>query len=241
MRRGMKMINNNKIKTINNLCFFRQKICDFKNNKQEEYELLLRQEVSGRYVFPEQLFDEIMTDQELHKLYIEKIGKILNELLKEETAVYSLNIDYQELYYAETIAFLERFNYKEKLKIELTERIPVYRNNKYSELAPKELIKSINQMGYDIALDDFLLGVNSFGSLIHLNPYISRIKLSTLEFKSILELEQLSNYLLAIEAIIKPFDKEIVIEGVEEEGLLKTFPKEWKQQSYYYSVPHQFY
>ncbi len=96
-------------------------------------------------------------------------------------------------------------------------------------------------MGYDIALDDFLLGVNSFRSLIDLHPYISRIKLSTLEFKNILESEQLSNYLLAIESIITSFDKEIVIEGVEEEALLKTFPQEWKQQSYYYSIPHQFY
>ncbi|MDT2741539.1 EAL domain-containing protein [Lactococcus garvieae] len=235
------MTNSNTRKSINNLCFFRQKIYNVNDSIQEEYELLLREEVSGKYVFPEQLFDELMSDRKLHKLYIEKVSKILNDLLMKEKAIYSLNIDYQELYYSETLAFLESFNYKEKLKIELTERIPLNRSNRYSEIVPQELIKSIQQMGYDIALDDFLLGVNSFRSLIDLNPYISRIKLSTLEFKNILEPEQLSYYLLAVEAIIKQFDKEIVIEGVEEETLLKTFPKEWKQQSYYYSIPHRFY
>lgn len=235
------MTNNKARKSINNLCFFRQKICNMNDSIQEEYELLLKEDVSGKYVFPEQLFDELMSDRELHKLYIEKINKILNDLLKEKKTIYSLNIDYQELYYSETIAFLESFNYKEKLKIELTERIPLYRNNHYSEIVPREIIRSIKQMGYDIALDDFLLGVNSFRSLIDLHPYLSRIKLSTLEFKNILESEQLFNYLLAIESIITSFGKEIVIEGVEEEALLKTFPQEWKQQSYYYSIPHQFY
>lgn len=56
---------------------------------QEEYELLLREEVSGKYVFPELLFDELMSDRELHKLYIEKINKILNDLLKKEKTIYS--------------------------------------------------------------------------------------------------------------------------------------------------------
>ena len=208
---------------------------------QEEYELLLREEVSGKYVFPELLFDELMSDRELHKLYIEKISKILNDLLKKEKTIYSLNIDYQELYYSETIAFLESFNYKEKLKIELTERIPLYRNNHYSEIVPREIIRSIKQMGYDIALDDFLLGVNSFRSLIDLHPYISRIKLSTLEFKNILESETTLQLFISNRVDYHIICKEIVIEGVEEEALLKTFPQEWKQQSYYYSIPHQFY
>ncbi|MDG6142786.1 EAL domain-containing protein [Lactococcus formosensis] len=155
--------------------------------------------------------------------------------------MYSLNIDYQELFYPETIEFLKAFKYKEKLKIELTERIPLYRNNNYSELVPREIIKKIKEMGYDIVLDDFLLGINSLGSLIVLGPFITRIKLSVLEIKDFVESEKLFDYLLAIEAIVKQFEKEIVIEGVEDKDLLQSFPKEWKQQSYYYSIPHKFY
>ena len=74
------MTNNKARKSINNLCFFRQKICNMNGSIQEEYELLLREEVSGKYVFPEQLFDELMSDRELHILYIEKISKIFTDL-----------------------------------------------------------------------------------------------------------------------------------------------------------------
>ncbi|MEG2773289.1 MAG: EAL domain-containing protein, partial [Lactococcus sp.] len=39
---------------------------------------------------------------------------------------------------------------------------------------------------------------------------------------------------------IKFLNKEIVIEGVEVEELLASFPKEWLQQTYYYDKPHSF-
>lgn len=235
------MTQDNIVEMLRNICFFRQKIFTWSKCGQEEYELLLRGKIEGKYIFPEQLFEEVMVNQELHTLYIRKISKILHELCEKDNAIYSLNIDYQELFYPETIEFLKAFKYKEKLKIELTERIPLYRNNNYSELAPREIIKKIKEMGYDIVLDDFLLGINSLGSLIVLVPFITRIKLSVLEIKDFVESEKLFDYLLAIEAIVKQFEKEIVIEGVEDKDLLQNFPKEWKQQSYYYSIPHKFY
>lgn len=228
-------------KKINNLSFFRQKIYSKIDNTQEEYELLLRYNINGKYIFPEQLFDILMTDHECHKLYIQKIDQILTRILEKDNCVYSLNIDYQELFYSDTIHFLEKLSHKDRLKIELTERIPLVRSNAYSELFPIETIKSLKKMGYVIVLDDFLSGINSLSSLIILEPWVSRIKFSTLDFKNILCTEQLLNYLLSMESIIKKFNKEIVIEGVEEIKLLQSFPKEWKQQSYYYNIPHKFY
>ncbi|WP_244851326.1 EAL domain-containing protein [Lactococcus formosensis] len=194
------MTQDNIVEMLCNICFFRQKIFTWSKCGQEEYELLLRGKIKGKYIFPEQLFEEVMVNQEFHTLYIRKISKILHELCEKDNAIYSLNIDYQELFYPETIEFLKAFKY-----------------------------------------DDFLLGINSLGSLIVLVPFITRIKLSVLEIKDFVESEKLFDYLLSIEAIVKQFEKEIVIEGIEDKGLLQSFPKEWKQQSYYYSLPHKFY
>lgn len=231
----------NTIKEIQNLCFFRQKIIDVEHQGGiNEYELLLRIEEESNYSFPEELFSKLMTNRVYHKLYIRHINNILYSYLRKNNEIYSLNIDYQELYYPETIIFLKNFEYKKRLKIELTERIPFTRDNDYVEAIPIQAIKEIADMGYQIVLDDFLSGINSFETLYKIEASISRVKISTLLFKKYLSMSELEAFILTIVSAIASLGKEIVIEGVENQELLNLFPREWKLQTYMYDVPHKF-
>lgn len=115
---------------IEKLCFFRQKIIDNTHLRlTEEYELLLRQEQGNRFIFPEELFYKMIVNKDYHSLYLEHIKPILYSYFEKSDVIYSLNMDYQELYYPDTIEFLKNFKYKKRLKIELTERIPLFRDN----------------------------------------------------------------------------------------------------------------
>lgn len=226
---------------IEKLCFFRQKIIDNSHSRlTEEYELLLRQEQGNRFIFPEELFYKMIVNKDYHSLYLEHIKPILYSYFEKSNAIYSLNMDYQELYYPDTIEFLKNFKYKKRLKIELTERIPLFRDNPYKELVPIEVIKAISSLGYTIVFDDFLSGVNTFETLFTVEPYISRIKISVLPFKKNLSTEELRAFIFSIVEAIHFLGKEIVIEGVEEEELLNCFPEDWKQQTYFYDLPHKF-
>ena len=226
---------------IKDLIFFRQEIISYPNDGEvREYELLLRAKNDGCYIFPEELFYEIIENRKYHEIYISHICKILNNIFKRKSCIYSLNIDYQELYYPETIEFLREFKYKNNLKLELTERIPLYRDNPYEEFVPVEIIKEIFNLGYTIVFDDFLSGVNTFETLFMIEQFISRVKISALPFKKVLAQKELEKFLFSVVNTIAFLGKEIVIEGVEEEEIIQIFPTEWKQQTYLYDCPHFF-
>lgn len=226
---------------IEKLCFFRQKIIDNSQlNLTEEYELLLREKKDNIFIFPEELFYRIIANKDYHKLYLDVITHLLYSYFEKSDAIYSINIDYQELYYPETIEFFKNFEYKNRLKIELTERTPQFQDNPYQEIVPVEIIKDISNLGYNIVFDDFLSGVNTFEVLFTIEPFISRIKISVLPFKKFLSLEELKSFIFSVVETVSFLKKEIVIEGVEEQELLDCFPKEWKQQTYFYDLPHKF-
>ena len=222
---------------LDELVFFRQKICSFNQSNTEEYELLLRKKSPTGYCFPEYVLTEVISNHEKHKLYMEKVSMLLHQQLKNDNCFYSLNLDYQELYFEETFCFFENFEYKDRLRIELTERSPISYQSKEKAI---DEIKKIKNLGYRIDLDDFLSGVNTYKTLLALNPYIDRVKISALEFKKYLTNTELQKFIFDVVTTIDFLDKEIVVEGVEEEEVLATFPKNWLQQSFYYDKPHNF-
>ncbi|NHJ00069.1 EAL domain-containing protein [Lactococcus garvieae] len=221
------------------LIFYRQKICDFTQNDKEEYELLLRCQCADDCYFPSDMFDDIVSNHQLHNLYLQRLEVLLEEQLSKDEYIYSLNLDYQELYFEETVEFLSRFKYRDRLRIELTERLPVNCQNEENFL-PIEAIKRLKDLGYAIALDDFLSGINHYKTLFILDDYIDRVKISALDFNSYLSQDKLKDFIFSVVDTIKFLDKEIVIEGVEEDEFLESFPKEWLQQTYYYDRPHSF-
>ncbi|RGB59048.1 EAL domain-containing protein [Lactococcus petauri] len=221
------------------LIFYRQKICDFTQNDKEEYELLLRYKHADVCYFPSEKFDEIVSDHQLHNLYLQRLEVLLEEQLSKDDYIYSLNLDYQELYFEETVEFLRTFKYRNRLRLELTERLPVNCQNE-EDFLPIEAIQTLKNLGYAIALDDFLSGINHYKTLFILDDYIDRVKISALDFNSYLSPTKLKDFIFSIVDTIKFLKKEIVIEGVEVEELLASFPKEWLQQTYYYDRPHSF-
>lgn len=220
---------------FNNFTFFRQKIVSL-IDETEEYELLLRYQSGDDCYFPEKMLNDIVSDHKKHQLYITKVGSMLEHLFAHGTCIYSINLDYQELYFEETLAFFEKFNYKHRLKIELTERLPA--NHKYNEsFLPVAQIKKLKEMGYVITLDDFLSGINQYKTLFLLANEIDRVKISALHFKHVLSVKELQSFLLSVGNTISFLNKQIVVEGVEDKKLLAELPNEWLRQTYYYSKP----
>lgn len=229
----------NKKDIIGQFVFFRQGIYDLETKNTNEYELLLRSNVDNNYYFPEKTFYEIISDREDHSFYIHHISTLLSSILEGNNNIYWLNIEYQELFYEETITFLREFRYKNRLKIEFTERIPMERNNDYEELVPIETISKINEMGYTIALDDFISGINTFDTLNSITDFITRIKISLVSLKKILTAQEAEEISICISKVMNHLGKEVVIEGIEDRSLIKGFPKECKYQSFLHMIPEQ--
>lgn len=103
------------------------------------------------------MFDEIVSDHQLHNLYLQRLEVLLEEQLSKDDYIYSLNLDYQELYFEETVEFLRTFKYRNRLRLELTERLPVNCQNE-EDFLPIEAIQTLKNLGYAIALDDFYRG-----------------------------------------------------------------------------------
>ncbi|WP_406834983.1 hypothetical protein ABLU29_03305 [Lactococcus lactis] len=91
-----------------------------------------------------------MKNQENHSVYIKHIVSEIEKILANTQSSYSLNIDYQELYYEETFIHLDEIKDKNRIKIELTERIPQNRTNNYSELVPLQpIVRLKNKLSVD--------------------------------------------------------------------------------------------
>lgn len=168
------------------------------------------------------------------------IGNLLREKLRKDTNTYTVNFDYQELNYSHTIEFLENFEFKDRLKIEITENF--YKGAELA-LSDKKFIDKLirlKDLGYEFALDDFLTGINSYEFLFTLREVITRVKISVLKFKKFLDNKELAVFLSSIVESFSFLGKEIVIEAVENEKLFALFPREWYQQTFYYSKPHPF-
>lgn len=236
-----RIIEGRTVEEIEDLIFFRQEIYDNKLlSGVKEYELLLRLKIDGEYRFPKILFEEILSNREFHKIYIKKLERMLNDITIKDNAVYNINLDYQELYFEETLKFLNDFKMKTRVKIELTEKPPTYFYDNECSLIPVEKIKYIKELGYSIALDDFLTGINNIDTFLMLKPYIDRIKISTLFFKKYVVENSLKYLFPSIIKILNSVDKEIVIEGIENEYFISYLPKDWKQQTYLFNKPHNF-
>lgn len=227
-----------------NLSFFRQRIVRKERThmilKEEEFELLLREESSDHAKFPEKLFGEAIIDRIEHKDYLKKVEQLLNEILLNTSETYSINIDPQELYYEETFIVFGRLKkFRQKLKIELTECLPYKREGEYATQFPLEQVIKLYELGYEIILDDFLSGVNGIDKLIILSPFISRVKISKLSFDKHVSDSTFYSLINVIGKLIQEINSRLslVIEAEENEEVLEKLSDAWYYQTYYFDKP----
>lgn len=226
---------------LTHFSFYRQGIITVPLSSTAHYELLLRQEGEAGNTFPKGAYESFIKNHDYHKSYSQWLENTLKELLYEESDNhYTLNLDHQELEYEETFTLLENLKpYRKHLSIEITET-PVYdRSGGYFHNLNIMAFKYIASLGYKIALDDVTQGVNSIGNLLTVLPYISRVKFSLVHFKSCLNNALLVQLLLFLREFCNTFDKEMVVEGIENETTAQWLLEHniTIHQGYYYDLP----
>ena len=227
-------------KVQSKLYFQGKQIIALEGKTSKEYELLMRRDIDGVARFPYQEFITTMTHHDQHKQYVTELEVILTKVLSHNpNYTFSFNLDYQELFYEETFTLFEQIDpaLRSRLKLELTERLPLNRTNAYDEFLPKVQLERLAALGYQLVLDDFLAGVNSLAGLFEVPHLISRIKISVLHLKRFLPLDTIIDIINVIVTAIDDMALEVVIEGVEDSDLIKDLPTSWRQQSFYYSSP----
>jgi EAL domain-containing protein (putative c-di-GMP-specific phosphodiesterase class I) len=226
--------------TVENLTFYGQRIANLTGEGFDEYELLLR---SHDNRFPGKEYSQYMENAEKHAEYMEFLMTIIPKILsKNESTIFSLNIDHQDLEYDDTFTFLESIDEasRSRLKIELTEVAPLHRSlDAYFNGINEKSIARIHDLGYKIIYDDIAVGMNSIGNLLAIKKYVSRIKWSYLHFSRHFEVEQLREIILLLSNISQAYEMELVIEGVENQGMVNWLRNNSLNfhQGFYYSKP----
>lgn len=223
-----------------NFKFYGQQIVDGATGKLDSYELLLRGGADD--VFPSVEYGEYITDHETHIEYIEWLkGELLGILQRHPDVKMSFNLDHQELEYEETFDLLESLcGYANQLIVEITEVSPVIRAEGYTgyfKLINVKAFRMIHAMGYQIALDDVTDGMNSIGNLIAVSEFVSRVKFSIVNFHDVISDETIKKLILFVDSFTNEYQKEFVVEGVEDEELAKWLRENTTslQQGYLYS------
>ncbi|MGL5899297.1 MAG: EAL domain-containing protein [Lactobacillaceae bacterium] len=157
-----------------------------------------------------------------------KIERLLEDILQTTSGIYSINIDPQQLYYEETFVLFEHSQkFNKRLKIELTEHLPYQRKGDYTIPFPLDRIVKLHEWGYEIVLDDFLSGINGIDKLISLSPLISRVKISKLVFKEKVSDSCFCSFLFEIAHLIQEVNPKssLVIEAEESKEMIRNDKK----------------
>lgn len=199
--------------------FVGQQIIDAKTHEVHDVELLLRYKKKAG--FPEQEFHKLLNSTSTEYIaYLKDLDKELHHL-KEEYPDYrfSLNFTQQELEFPETLAYLENVaeDMRNRILIEVTEEAPEKRFTDYPENINVSAFKRLHELGYKIALDDFMQGNNSIGNFMLVRPYISRIKWSFVNGGQNLNQQQIYWTIKLLRSLTVNEQISLVVEGVEEE------------------------
>lgn len=225
--------------------FFGQAISYATSADVESYELLLRGKSEKSARFPTQAFSSCIQNHTEHKAYIVWLEKTIRSILQlNPDKSFSLNLDHQELEYEETFVFLKHLvQYRNRLMIEITEVPAVHRGADYFCAINVAAFKRIYEMGYKVAMDDVMQGINSLGNVTQVVNYICRIKFSMSNFRQSVDDEIIKQLLMTLSIFAHQLNKEFVIEGVEDCHTAKWVAEHTisLNQGYYYSQPSNVY
>lgn len=186
-----------------------------------EYEILLRDD-SEVPKFPLTELEAVLANEEIYYVFSKWFSEAFLEVLdKYSSDRFAINIAPQQLFYAETLLWLEELRSEShRITVEITEDIfdvPAHKqhlnaNEKDAFILNK--IKVIHGLGYHIAMDDVSCGLNSLERVMSYLPYIIEIKFSLIHFKSI-DLEDLLYFIKAWANFAQKNNLGFVVEGIE--------------------------
>ncbi|PZF90047.1 EAL domain-containing protein [Listeria ivanovii] len=186
-----------------------------------EYEILLRDD-SEVPKFPLTELEAVLANEEIYYVFSKWFSEAFLEVLdKYPSDRFAINIAPQQLFYAETLLWLEELRSEShRITVEITEDIfdvPAHKqhlnaNEKDAFILNK--IKGIHGLGYHIAMDDVSCGLNSLERVMSYLPYIIEIKFSLIHFKSI-DLEDLLYFIKAWANFAQKNNLDFVVEGIE--------------------------
>lgn len=200
------------------LFFVGQKIISSDNCNQIEYELLLRYGDPQNAHFPAELYEHFVESEEAYREYAGFLNESIPSILHANPgALFSFNIDQQELEYPELFEFLDNLSetQRQRLTIELTENAPIDHAGSYYASYNIEAIKKISDMGYKVAFDDIGSGINTFGNLCLSRDYISRVKWSYINLSKYVSWDQSSGLIKFLSEFADSNQLDFVVEGIE--------------------------
>lgn len=201
------------------------------NAKVNTYEMLMR-DSSGS--FPGMEFLQSLTTEAGNEKWITVSRQSLNEVLTghPDYRIY-INVEPCQMKFENVWQFLAEVHakYSRQVAIEITERRETLHDLKYLD----NEISRLNEMGFELAIDDVCAGGNSYAFIVRQLKVIKRIKLSLLLFKNEDE-ETTIDFVNAWHSFAQKHHLDFVLEGVSSKKIAEKFAgaPQVLQQGYYW-------
>ena len=183
------------------------------------YEILLRSKVTNRFPFEE--FNSLIATKHGNQLFFNWLKSNLTDFFNQFTnkTVLSINIEPKQLVTGEFVTFLDELDdFKEKLIIEVTERLP----NSINTVNFVHQLKAIFDKGYYILIDDVDILNHRTKPWKYFARYVNGFKLSPIAVKicrkqEFVELVELITELQLLNNI------QLIGEGAENHQIMETY------------------
>lgn len=215
--------------------YFLQPQLDASNNSLIGYELLIRQQVDGKWVLPHD-FASIPID-----VQADLIRRTAQKLLLKIGSV-SFNTNQSQFIdgrIAEAIITAQKQIYPINLVLEVTEE------KTDEHITNRQIIDQVHyfdEHGIQLSLDDIGTGINTYGHLKPILPYASEIKFAMQNFRQEGRADQIPENLKFWKDVADQHHLRLILEGVENEAeheMANDLGIDFRQ-GWYYGKPHLF-
>lgn len=197
----------------------------------KEYELLLRTRKNND--FPTDFFSKVINDQVGNYWFLNWLKQQIDQIMSNNYQdIYNLNLDPQQFSFRDTWKFIMAISqYRSRLKIEITERVPLT----VGQIDLAEVIKRLKMTGFAVALDDICTGENSLSFVVKNYKSLKRIKFSVLDFRRLKRgtLKELLAFLLELSL---ETGLEFVIEGMSLKEVRQIYDERHDRQTKSYHL-----
>ncbi|MFC6259464.1 EAL domain-containing protein [Levilactobacillus fujinensis] len=215
--------------------YFLQPQLDVSNNSLIGYELLIRQQVDGKWVLPHN-FASIPIDVQAD--LIDRTAKKL--ALKIGSVSFNVNqSQFIDPTIANAIIAAQQHIYPVNLVLEVTEEVT---DEKISNQQIIDQVHFFDEHVIQLSLDDVGTGVNTYDHLEPILPYASEIKFAMQNFRQEKRESEIPEALAFWDKIAKQYKLRLILEGVEneEEHEMANRLEIDLRQGWFYGKPHLF-